>query len=286
MDVTNENVSLNISTDLTSVNSVDQSVSNDLNEDRGTDSNLDISNSDSELTKRIEQLTGEVVAKLESWPSDSEKEDDLRKVWPQLPSLSNLDSAPMENLNSTAEDSESSKMETDAAPDSVDNNTGSGTEESAKPSEDESSQKSTPVSSSTIPTYRRTSNILSLPMPMIGDESQDGDDDDDDDDAMDISPSDAEATSRTAADASSSRTADDVGASSDMVEEAEDNEKQVRLSFKVDMQWWDIFIIIYIHLKFWNELQKTKVFFILEGISSIGSKLKLLKFDLGQILYT
>lgn len=199
--------------------------------DRVSDNTLDASASDSELTKRIEQLTGEVVAKLESWPSDSsDKEDGFKslKSWPELPLLPGLtfesesqknseppsgktceiaatdsdvqisDSKPSENSESGQSDIEKKKEVVPSPkekPDTVssqsspllvvtttttDTTNTTNTSNNTNPSNTNLSN-----TANTSNAYRRTSNILSLPLPIIDDDSQDAGTDDD---AMDISP--------------------------------------------------------------------------------------------------
>lgn len=176
--------------------------------DRVTDTAMDASTSDTELTKRIEQLTGEVVAKLESWPSDSsDKEDGFKslKSWPELPLLPGLSLDSGTQNNTEKEIGETSELAaTESSVKSNDVNTSENTElnksESdekkevvSSPKESEKSEKTetgpiksgSPPSTNSTNTFRRTSHILSLPLPIIDDDSQDVGTDDD---AMDISP--------------------------------------------------------------------------------------------------
>lgn len=201
--------------------------------DRVSDNTLDASASDSELTKRIEQLTGEVVAKLESWPSDSsDKEDGFKslKSWPELPLLPGLtfesesqknseppsgktceiaatdsdvqisDSKPSENSESGQSDIEKKKEVVPSPkekPDTVSSQsspplavttttTATDTTNTTNTSNNtNTSNTNLSNAANTSNAYRRTSNILSLPLPIIDDDSQDAGTDDD---AMDISP--------------------------------------------------------------------------------------------------
>ena len=221
--------------------------------DRVSDNTLDASASDSELTKRIEQLTGEVVAKLESWPSDSsDKEDGFKslKSWPELPLLPGLsfDSASQNNLetpigktseiaatesdmekceNKKSEKTEGGELNSEdkdkvVSPEGREGGTVSGGPSSPPPVKSSVTKSdvanttvgataaSTTTTGTTVATItttgataaiisttgttaittttntaRRTSNILSLPLPIIDDDSQDAGTDDD---AMDISP--------------------------------------------------------------------------------------------------
>lgn len=199
--------------------------------DRVSDNTLDASASDSELTKRIEQLTGEVVAKLESWPSDSsDKEDGFKslKSWPELPLLPGLtfesesqknseppsgktceiaatdsdvqisDSKPSENSESGQSDIEKKKevvpspkekpdtVSSQSSPPPVVTTTTTDTTNTTNTSNNTNpSNNNLSNTANTSNAYRRTSNILSLPLPIIDDDSQDAGTDDD---AMDISP--------------------------------------------------------------------------------------------------
>lgn len=199
--------------------------------DRVSDNTLDASASDSELTKRIEQLTGEVVAKLESWPSDSsDKEDGFKslKSWPELPLLPGLtfesesqknseppsgktceiaatdsdvqisDSKPSENSESGQSDIEKKKevvpspkekpdtVSSQSSPPPVVTTTTTDTTNTTNTSNNTNpSNTNLSNTANTSNAYRRTSNILSLPLPIIDDDSQDAGTDDD---AMDISP--------------------------------------------------------------------------------------------------
>lgn len=199
--------------------------------DRVSDNTLDASASDSELTKRIEQLTGEVVAKLESWPSDSsDKEDGFKslKSWPELPLLPGLtfesesqknseppsgktceiaatdsdvqisDSKPSENLESGQSDIEKKKevvpspkekpdivSSQSSLPPVVTTTTTDTTNTTNTSNNTNPSNNNLSNTANTSNAYRRTSNILSLPLPIIDDDSQDAGTDDD---AMDISP--------------------------------------------------------------------------------------------------
>lgn len=199
--------------------------------DRVSDNTLDASASDSELTKRIEQLTGEVVAKLESWPSDSsDKEDGFKslKSWPELPLLPGLtfesesqknseppsgktceiaatdsdvqisDSKPSENSESGQSDIEKKKevvpspkekpdtVSSQSSPLPVVTTTTTDTTNTTNTSNNTNpSNTNLSNTANTSNAYRRTSNILSLPLPIIDDDSQDAGTDDD---AMDISP--------------------------------------------------------------------------------------------------
>lgn len=195
--------------------------------DRVSDNTLDASASDSELTKRIEQLTGEVVAKLESWPSDSsDKEDGFKslKSWPELPLLPGLtfesesqknseppsgktceiaatdsdvqisDSKPSENSESGQPDIENKKEVVPSPKEKADTvpsqsspppaaTTATTTDTTNATNTSNNTDTSNAANASNA--YRRTSNILSLPLPIIDDDSQDAGTDDD---AMDISP--------------------------------------------------------------------------------------------------
>lgn len=199
--------------------------------DRVSDNTLDASASDSELTKRIEQLTGEVVAKLESWPSDSsDKEDGFKslKSWPELPLLPGLtfesesqknseppsgktceiaatdsdvqisDSKPSENSESGQSDIEKKKevvpspkekpdivSSQSSLPPVVTTTTTDTTNTMNTSNNTNPSNTNLSNTANTSNAYRRTSNILSLPLPIIDDDSQDAGTDDD---AMDISP--------------------------------------------------------------------------------------------------
>lgn len=199
--------------------------------DRVSDNTLDASASDSELTKRIEQLTGEVVAKLESWPSDSsDKEDGFKslKSWPELPLLPGLtfesesqknseppsgktceiaatdsdvqisDSKPSENSESGQSDIEKKKevvpspkekpdivSSQSSLPPVVTTTTTDTTNTTNTSNNTNPSNTNLSNTANTSNAYRRTSNILSLPLPIIDDDSQDAGTDDD---AMDISP--------------------------------------------------------------------------------------------------
>uniref|UniRef100_K1PLL5 Nidogen-2 n=1 Tax=Magallana gigas TaxID=29159 RepID=K1PLL5_MAGGI len=195
--------------------------------DRVSDNTLDASASDSELTKRIEQLTGEVVAKLESWPSDSsDKEDGFKslKSWPELPLLPGLtfesesqknseppsgktceiaatdsdvqisDSKPSENSESGQPDIEnkkevvpSPKEKADTVPSQSSPPPAATTATTTDTTNTTNTSNNTDTSNAANASnaYRRTSNILSLPLPIIDDDSQDAGTDDD---AMDISP--------------------------------------------------------------------------------------------------
>lgn len=199
--------------------------------DRVSDNTLDASASDSELTKRIEQLTGEVVAKLESWPSDSsDKEDGFKslKSWPELPLLPGLtfesesqknseppsgktceiaatdsdvqisDSKPSENSESGQSDIEKKKEVVPSPKEKPDTVSSQSSTPPVVTTTTTDTTNTTNTSNNTNPSntnlsntantsnaYRRTSNILSLPLPIIDDDSQDAGTDDD---AMDISP--------------------------------------------------------------------------------------------------
>lgn len=190
--------------------------------DRVSDNTLDTSASDSELTKRIEQLTGEVVAKLESWPSDSsDKEDGFKslKSWPELPLLPGLTFESESQKNSEPPSGKTCEIAATDSDVQISDSKPSENSESGQPDIENKkevvpspkekadtvpSQSSPPPAATTATTtdttnnntdtsnaanasnaYRRTSNILSLPLPIIDDDSQDAGTDDD---AMDISP--------------------------------------------------------------------------------------------------